>query len=361
MGKILVAGAGKIGSLVAGLLAECGDYEVIVADKSYEHSDCSRLNNVTGLVLQECDVSDTSAVSQLIQEHKVEAVISCLPYFLNVQMAEVAAELKVHYFDLTEDTTVTSKVKSLAENSSQGFIPQCGLAPGFVSVVANSFMKRFDEVETVKLRVGALPQNSSNSLFYALTWSTDGLINQYGNPCHAILNYDRILLTPLAGLEHVQIDGWSYEAFNTSGGLGSLAELWDGKVKNLTYKTLRYPGHCEKMRILMEELKLNDDRDTLKSILERAIPKTEHDVVLIYVSVTGKKNGEYLEHDFVKKVYPQELVGKKWSAIQVTTASACCATFDMFFQAEQRPQGFIYQESYSLNDFLNNRFAACYR
>lgn len=360
MSTILIAGAGKIGTLVAALLADCGDYQIVVADNVTDSHLTERIAGVERIKLVACDINNKESLTKLVREHQIEAVISCLPYFLNIAMAELAAELEIHYFDLTEDTTVTSTIKQLAKKSTTAFVPQCGLAPGFVSVVANSLMQEFNEVETVKLRVGALPQNSSNSLCYAMTWSTDGLINQYGNPCQAILRKEATKLTPLAGLEHVQIDGWSYEAFNTSGGLGSLAELWLGKVTNMTYKTLRYPGHCEKMRILMEELKLNSDRETLKHILENAIPKTEQDVVLIYVSVTGIKDGDYLEKDFVKKVYPQTLLGQHWSAIQITTASACCATFDMFFQGA-REKGFIYQENYALSDFLANRFAACYR
>ena len=136
------------------------------------------------------------------------------------------------------------------------------------------------------MRVGALPTNISNALQYSLTWSTDGLINEYGNPCDAIENGKAVRLLPLEGLEEIKIDGLTYEAFNTSGGIGSLADTYHGKVKHFSYKTIRYPGHCEKIKFLMNDLKLNDDRDTLKRIFEHAIPKTFQDVVLVYVSVT---------------------------------------------------------------------------
>ena len=147
-------------------------------------------------------------------------------------------------------------------------------------------MKKFSVLDTVKMRVGALPVNSNNALQYALTWSTDGLINEYGNLCVAIVEGDLMWVRPLEGLEAVALDGVQYEAFNTSGGLGSLAELYQGKVRTMNYRTLRYPGHCRKIRFLMNDLRLNEDRATLKTILERAILKFYHDIVLIYFSVS---------------------------------------------------------------------------
>ncbi len=184
---------------------------------------------------------------------------------------------------MTEDTTVTEEVKYIAQDAETAFVPQCGLAPGFISIAANSLMKEFDDCHHARLRVGALPQRANNALQYSLTWSTDGVINEYGNPCYGIESGKPIVLKPLEGREVIQIDGCEYEAFNTSGGLGSLAELYTGKIKTLNYKTMRYPGHCEKMRLLMNDLKLNEDRDTLKRILERAIPKTYQDIVIVYV------------------------------------------------------------------------------
>jgi len=221
-------------------------------------------------------------------------------------------------------------------------------------------MQNFDELDTVKLRVGALPQNTNNALQYALTWSTDGLINEYGNPCHGIRQGESTLLHPLEGLELIQFGGQSYEAFNTSGGLGSLAEIYHGKVQNLTYKTIRFPGHCEKMRVLMNDLKLNEDRETLKRILENAIPKTYQDMVIVYVSVTGMSQGVYLEENYMRKIYPQTISGITWSAIQVTTASGICAVADLVLSDAKQYQGIVLQGNFLLQDFLNNPFGKYY-
>src|SRR5207249_4998570 len=145
----------------------------------------------------------------------------------------------------------------------QIFMPQCGLAPGFVSIAANHLARKFDKLDEVRMRVGALPQFPTNEMKYNLTWSTDGLINEYGNPCEAIYQGRFIQTLPLEGLEHFSLDGVDYEAFNTSGGVGTLCETLRGKVRTLDYKTIRYRGHRELMAFLMNELRLNDRRAML--------------------------------------------------------------------------------------------------
>jgi saccharopine dehydrogenase-like NADP-dependent oxidoreductase len=343
------------------MLQEENDYEVHMADKVFDTDDASRLLKAfPSLKTTAIDVTDKDRMLNYIRDNEISTVISSLPYFVNVAVCEIAREAGIHYFDLTEDTKVTKAVKELSEGCDSSFVPQCGLAPGFISIAANSIMKEFDSVDEAKLRVGALPQHTSNALHYALTWSTDGVINEYGNPCHSIEDGKEVSVLPLEGLEHIQIDGLSYEAFNTSGGLGSLAELHQGRVKSLNYKTMRYPGHCEKMKVLMNDLKLNHDRDTLKVILERAIPKTYQDVVIIYVSVTGQKDGVLLEKNFVKKVYPKEIAGLCWSAIQVTTASGICTAVDLVLREGKGNRGLVLQENFSLQDFLANRFGRYY-
>src|SRR6185312_1733843 len=128
-----------------------------------------------------------------------------------------------NYFDLTEDTKTASAVTELSQHATTAFVPQCGLAPGFISIVANQLMQHFPSLDSVKMRVGALPINISNALQYSLTWSTDGLINEYGNLCQGIVNGKEVQLLPLDDLEEIKIDGLTYEAFNTSGAIRSLA------------------------------------------------------------------------------------------------------------------------------------------
>ena len=361
MKKILVLGAGKIGSLTACLLANSGSYRVELADHLPGHArtliDRLGLSTACGLTL---DATDADALGSHLRKGAFEAVVSSLPYYCNARVAELARAAEVHYFDLTEDTEVSAHVHRISTGATRAFVPQCGLAPGFISIAANALMGRFSRVDTVKMRVGALPLNPNNALKYSLTWSTDGLINEYGNPCYGIENGKTTTLLPLEGYETITLDGVQYEAFNTSGGLGTLAQSWAGRVRTMNYKTLRYPGHCEKIRLLMNHLRLNDDRATLKKILENAVPKTLQDVVLIYAAVRGIREGDLFEENDVRKIYPQKIAGRQWSAIQVSTAAGLCAVLDLVLTQPGAYRGFVTQEQFPLADVLSNRFGRYY-
>ncbi len=361
MQEILVLGAGKIGALISGLLAECGDYHVQLADKdagaAAEVVTAHGHRNLDGFTI---DAADAAGFASHIRKHKPVAVISGLPYYCNVAVAKVAREEKLHYFDLTEDVAVTEEVRKLAEGAETVFVPQCGLAPGFISIAANELIQHFDELKSVKLRVGALPQHPNNVLKYSLTLSTDGVINEYGNLCSSIVDGTEVDVLPLEGLEEIEIDGKLYEAFNTSGGLGSLGDTYGGRVNTMNYKTIRYPGHCEQIRLLMNGLKLNRDRSTLKRILENAVPQTLQDVVIIYAAVTGIQDGELREENYVNKVYPEMVSGRLWSAIQITTAAGICSVMDLVMSDPSKYSGFIAQEEFGLSEILENRFGEYY-
>lgn len=360
MHNVLVIGAGKIGSLITFLLTHSKEYKVYLADIQEDNPAIRRLGNLPNFTYVQLDANDINAVSDFIKKNKIEAIVSSLPFYCNIPIAKVAAANNIHYFDLTEDVETTKTVENLSRTAKSAFVPQCGLAPGFISIIANHLMQHFPRLDTVKMRVGALPTNISNALQYSLTWSTDGLINEYGNPCKAVDNGQQVSLLPLEGLEEIKVDGLTYEAFNTSGGIGSLVDTYDGKVKSLSYKTIRYPGHCAKMKFLMNDLKLNDDRNTLKRIFEHAIPKTYQDVVLVYVSVTGTQDDTYVEENYVKKFYPKKIEGHRWSAIQLTTASGICSALDIVLNNPEKYNGFVRQEQFSFDDLITNRFGQYY-
>jgi saccharopine dehydrogenase-like NADP-dependent oxidoreductase len=195
---------------------------------------------------------------------------------------------------------------------------------------------------------------------YNLTWSTDGLINEYGNACEAIHEGRMIEVLPLEGLEHFSMDGVDYEAFNTSGGVGTLCETLDRKVRSLNYKTIRYRGHRDFMIFLMNELRLNARRDVLKDILENAVPMTPQDVVLIFCTVKGWKEGRLTEVTDARKIYHGQFLGERCSAIQITTAAGMCAVVDLHAQKKLPDRGFVRQEQVKLDEFLSNRFGRVY-
>jgi saccharopine dehydrogenase-like NADP-dependent oxidoreductase len=356
MKRVAVIGGGKIGSMIVDLLSGTGDYEVTVADRSREALD--RLETHATVERVQLDITDADALERLLAGKF--AVLSAAPYHLTTRIARAAKAQGAHYLDLTEDVASTRIVKELAADAKTAFIPQCGLAPGFITIVAYDLAKRFDTLQDVRMRVGALPKYPANALNYNLTWSTDGVINEYCEPCEAIVNGQLREVPPLEECEEFALDGVTYEAFNTSGGLGTLCETLKGKVKNLNYRTIRYPGHAAIMKALLNDLRLRDRRDVLKDILENALPATLQDVVIVFVTVSGRKRGRLIQETYANKIYAKEIGGITRSAIQITTAAGICTVLDMLADGSLPARGFVRQEDISLEKFLANRFGKAY-
>ena len=356
MRDILLIGAGKIGVTIADMLSMAGDYRVTVADRALPQ--LSRLKGGCNLQTLALDVEDSAALAKALTGR--DAVLSAAPYSVTGRIATEARQAGVHYLDLTEDVASTRLVKTLAEGATTAFIPQCGLAPGFISIVARGLAAGFDRLDSVRMRVGALPQYPSNALNYNLTWSTDGVINEYIEPCEAIVDGKLCQVRPLEELEEFSLDGIRYEAFNTSGGLGTLCETLAGNVRQLNYKTVRYPGHRDIMKVLIQDLRLGERRALLKDILENALPVTRQDVVLVFVTVAGYRDGQYLQETYANKIYGAEINGIARTAIQITTASGICTMLDMLASGALPQRGFVRQEEVSLPAFLSNRFGRAF-
>jgi saccharopine dehydrogenase-like NADP-dependent oxidoreductase len=356
--KTALLGAGHIGRTIARLLHGSGDYDLTVIDR--DERALARLA-AEGLRTRTVRGDDDAALAAAVRGHAV--VINALPYDFAIRVAGVAAELGAHYFDLTEDVAATKAIRRLAEGARTAFMPQCGLAPGFVGIVAHHLASRFETLVDVKMRVGALPAFPTNALKYNLTWSVDGLINEYCHPCEAIRDGQAIEVLPMEGLEHFSLDGTEYEAFNTSGGLGTLCDTLAGRVRNLDYKTVRYPGHRAGMQMLLEDLALKHDPETLKAILRRSTPATMQDVVLVFVTVSGMRDGQLLQEVFARKIFAERGDGEHpaVSAIQITTAAGICAAVDLFREGRLPARGFVRQEAVALPDFLANRFGRAYQ
>ncbi|HWA62638.1 MAG TPA: saccharopine dehydrogenase family protein [Caulobacteraceae bacterium] len=356
MKDIAVVGAGHIGATIAALLGETGNYRITVIDRSAEQ--LAELGPLPHVEHQVLDVTDAPALTAALKGKYT--VLSAAPYHLTFHVAEAAHAAGCHYLDLTEDVATTRKVKALAAGAKTAFIPQCGLAPGFISIAAADLIRHFDELHDVRLRVGALPKYPSNALNYNLTWSTDGVINEYCEPCEAIVDGLPRQTRALEECEAFALDGVAYEAFNTSGGLGTLCETLAGKVRSLNYRTIRYPGHAAIMKALLNDLRLRDRRDLLKDILENAVPATMQDVVIVFVTVSGLKGGHLVQETYANKIYAQEMAGRMLSAIQITTAASLCAVLDLLVQGRLPQKGFVRQEEIGLGDFLANRFGRVY-
>lgn len=354
MTKILILGAGNIGKQIAKNLHDDTENEVTLADI---HEKALQSEDLKNLYVQLEHIDTDSKLDDLMKDAYL--VMNALPHTENKRIASLAHQHKTHYFDLSEDVESTNFIKKLAlgqtiADKDTFFMPQCGLAPGFINVLANGMIKGFDEVYDVKMRVGALPLAPSNAFKYNFTWSVDGLINEYINDANAIENGNITTVKGMEGLEHITIDGIEYEAFNTSGGAGSMIESLHGRTTNVNYKTLRYPGHRDLMNVLLKDLKLENDRTALKTLLTNAIPSTKNDVVIVYVSVTGLKDGKYVEEVKYQKIYGD--YDGETTAIQKTTAAGICIAVDLFRDGKLPDTNFLRQEDIDLWDFTSNRY-----
>ena len=331
--KIAIVGSGNIGWALRQLLKD--DYDLKQGD-----------------IEDGFDALDIEQVKDFLKGN--DAVISAGPFKVNKNIAKVAADFGIAYFDLTEDVETTEYIKTLESKSI--LMPQCGLAPGAINICAAGMMKEFDKVNEVLMRVGALPRFTTNEMSYYLSWSTNGLINEYCNEADAIYEGKPVKVMPLEGIEKIVIEGESFEAFNTSGGCATMCETYEDEVENLTYKTIRYPGHVSHMKFLFNDLHLKKNKEILEKLFDKEVPRTKNDVIIFFVKVIGVIDGVLQEKTYLRKIYGDE----KLSAIQLTTASGVCSALKMYLDGKITNQGFTKQESLSWDDFLNNNFGKVY-
>ena len=350
MTNLVVVGLGKVGSLVGLLLS-----------KRFSVTGFDRQAPATALPfpISHGDVTDAVALKSALQG--AEGVVSCLPYNLNLPIARVAYELGIHYFDLTEDVPTTEAIRLMAPTAKGIMAPQCGLAPGLIGIVGSHLAKRFDRLRDIELRVGALPRYPNGLLGYSFTWSPAGVINEYINDCEVIANGQRKLVPALDGIEVINIEGQEFEAFSTSGGLGTLCETYAGQVDTLNYKTIRYPGHCKLMRFLLYELILKDQRELVEQILTEAKPPVQADVVYVYAVVEGWRNGELTREEFYRAYHPRLIDGQSWRAISWTTAGSIAAVVEMVADGKLPQQGFLKQEDIPFEAYLETVNGAFFR
>ncbi len=348
--KVAVLGLGKVGHLVAELLADSGFEVVGVDSKPYIGTAISRTEVV--------DVREADPLTELL--NTVDAVVTCLPYQLNIMVAEVATRTKTHYFDLTEDVPTTQRIRELAETSETVMAPQCGLAPGFIGIVGADLAARFDTCRSLWMRVGALPQHPTGLLGYAFNWSPEGVVNEYLNDCEIIEDGIHKWVSSMQRKETIFINGNELEAFTTSGGLGTICETYLGRIDNIDYKTIRYPGHVELMNFFFNELLLRKERKLAGEILTNAKPPVDEDVVLVHVSAEGEKQKKLFRDEFVRSYLPKEILGQERTAIAWTTATSVSAIVEMVASGKLASRGFVKQEEIQFSSFLETKNGARY-
>jgi lysine 6-dehydrogenase len=356
--KILVLGAGRMGLGAAFDLAHSSDVELVtLADLEIE-----RARAVAATIKSEklkpaqVDVTDSQQVVELMRGH--DAVISCVVYHHNLRLARAAVEARVNFCDLGGNNSVVAEELALdeaARGAGINIIPDCGLAPGMVSILVAHGAERFERLEAAHIRVGGLPQNPRSPLNYQIVFSIEGLINEYVERARAIRGGRIVEIDSLTELERLRFlpPYEEMEAFQTSGGTSTLPESFLGRVEELDYKTIRYPGHCEKFKLLVElglasdaEIELEGarvrPRRLLQEMLARHLPEGEPDVVLIRVEFRGVMEGarRELRYDIIDRFDASTGL----SAMMRTTAFPASIIAQMMARGEIKDKGAIPQE-----------------
>ena len=303
--KIGILGAGKVGVAIAALLDTTRFVDSVLL------ADVHSVESLEGLGKSrfcKLDVLSEPDLANFVSE--CDAIVSAAPYYLNKRIAQACARFGKSYFDLTEDVDTANFIRDLAAESGSTFMPQCGLAPGAINIIASGLAGSFKVLRSVEMRVGALPLSASNQMKYYLSWSTAGLINEYCHCGEALYQGRRLPTLPLDGVERLTLDGVEYEAFNTSGGVATMCETFAGRVSELNYKTLRYPGHRDLMKFLLYDLNLSQKQDLLTQIFDQEVPLSFSDVVIVYVNCVGNEEAGLLQRSFVKKIYAGTVGGR---------------------------------------------------
>jgi saccharopine dehydrogenase-like NADP-dependent oxidoreductase len=340
--RIAVLGLGKVGALAANLLHDAG-FDVVGFDSRTPRE---------ALRFEARAVDVESAAGAGEATRGFDAVLSCLPYRINRRIAAAAHAAGIHYFDLTEDVPTTQAIIDLSRTSQALMAPQCGLAPGFVGIVGAAQVDAFEACRSLRLRVGALPQHPTGLMAYAFNWSPEGVVNEYLNDCEVIEDGVRKFVSSMEWNETIYVDGVMLEAFTTSGGLGTICETFHGKVANVDYKSIRYPGHMRLMNFFFHELLMRERRALAGEILTHAKPPVNDDVVYVHVSAEGTLDGRLARREFVRAYRPVDLAGGMQTAIAWTTSASVVAVIEMVRDGVLPQRGFLKQEEVPLAKFL---------
>ena len=356
--KILVLGAGRMGhGAVYDLAHNSPEVEAVtIADADFAKAETvARVIESSKITAEQLDVSDYEKTVSLMREH--DAAISCVNYWFNLELSKAAIETRTNFCDLGGNNYVVDAQLALDEQAKSAginIIPDCGLAPGMVSILAVRGANQFDETEEIRIRVGGLPQKPKPPLNYQLVFSVEGLINEYVETARVIRGGEICEVESMSELETLSFENFpALEAFQTSGGTSTLPETFFGKIKELDYKTIRYAGHCERFKTLIdlglcssEEIVADyvkiKPRAVLGELLQRNLPADEPDFVLIRLEFVGIKNGKRktLRYDIIDKFDERTNL----SAMMRTTAFPASIVAQMAARGDVKMRGATPQE-----------------
>jgi saccharopine dehydrogenase-like NADP-dependent oxidoreductase len=373
--SIFIAGAGGIGRAAGLLLRQLTgthavgfEADIWIGDISHQAveealkfiaGDETPAEGLHGVLMPKID--ENPALEWALKTCKV--LLDCLPGSQAPRMAKLARKYGLHYANLTEYVHETEEIRKIAEGSEQGFILQTGLAPGFVGVLAmyllDDFQNRFGgdgKMDYVSMKVGALTNNANPPHYYGFTWSTIGVATEYVKDAIVIRDHKMTTLPSLSEYEELVIDGTRFEADLTSGGAADLPEALAGRVKNLDYKTIRWPGHYAWVKEQLEALPKDVEPSLgLEAKMLSQIPLSEDDVVIIQAFVIGRDGkGQLREHGRTYKIGTMTLGDQVLRAIQSTTAAPLVECARMLLTGKYK--GVVLQSQLDPAEFLSGPF-----
>lgn len=370
MKSVFIAGAGGIGRAVALMLADHYQDDITITLGDINMDACKSalrfIANGLGLKYNPVEILKISSegITDEIRSHlsKAQIILDCLPGTQAPRIARWAKEYHLHYANLTEYVKETNEIVDLSQNADTAFVLQTGLAPGFINVLANrlynDLFKEYPvhKADSLIMRVGALPMNCKSPHFYGFTWSPVGVATEYLEDCVVIRNHQKTIVPALSSRERLMIDGIPFEADLTSGGAADLPDYFTGKVLELDYKTLRYPGHYDWVKISTSTIPQNRNKiEELQRIMLENIPMVEEDFVVIYSAAQGRddKNTLWLNE---KSYWINQIPwgGVKLKAIQATTAAPMAEVTRMLFDTNLK--GTVFQSQIDATSFMDGVF-----
>lgn len=351
--SVVIVGGGRIGSALAVLLRETPEFDVVIVDPTEPARVSARNLN---LRLVDIDPGNPSKLDSLLA--RSDAVVAALPSSATPPIAAAARRSGVHYLDLSDDTPGVEAVRREAVSASACFIPQCGVSPGLISPLVLDLVSKGVMQGEVDVRIGTLPRHSTNRFGYGLTWDVDALLREYLQPSTALINRKVTSLPPLSDQEQLRLDDSLYEVFVSGSIPLSLCTYLEGRVDSLVSRTIRYPGHLDYMKFLLDDLKLRHRVDLLRNLFLNALPEIDDDRLLIFITAVGMQNGRRIEHRFARHVVPTTIGAVSLSAMRRTAASHVAAVLDLIREGQLSASGLISQEDIPIDALRANRFLA---
>ncbi|MFT4534787.1 MAG: saccharopine dehydrogenase-like NADP-dependent oxidoreductase [Saprospiraceae bacterium] len=370
--NIFIAGAGGIGQAAALILSEykevmestvyLGDISESALQKSKQFivEGCSHSADIHTVLMSISNSND--AMNDALS--KCDVILDCLPGSQAPRMAKLALDNNCHYANLTEYVAETNQIMEMTKAANTAFVLQTGLAPGFINILAVQLYDQFkaeyhnDQLESMTMKVGAITPHASAPHYYAFTWSPIGVATEYLKDAIVVQDYETNHIPALSGREKIIINGKEYEDNFTSGGAADLPAAYEGKIKNLDYKTLRHPGHYQWVDNLLKDIPEGKERIKVleKTMLEQ-ISNVEDDLVIVYASVKGKDNkGRLRKIEKAFEIAPSKVGNKYLRAIQSTTAAPLCEMARMMMEKDWK--GTVLQSQIDPESFMSGPYVS---